>query len=232
MEPSIIYEDNHLLVVIKPQGVPTQPDDSGDPDMLSILKAYRQANEQKAGEAFVGMVHRLDRVTGGVMVFAKTSKAASRLGEQIRNREFHKKYLTVVAGMPRKNEETLVHYLLKNEHQNRVDIVGQAVTGAKRAELTYEVKQTQNKLFLLEVDLHTGRSHQIRVQLSAINCPIVGDNKYGRPAKENLALWAHELSFIHPTTGDKMKFVVNPPEEGVWENFDFARKTHTYRGIK
>jgi len=228
MTPAIIFEDNHLLVIIKPQGIPTQPDESGDPDMLSALKQYRQENEQKAGEAFVGLVQRLDRVTGGVMVFAKTSKAASRLSEQVRNLELTKKYLAVVSGMPRKTSETLVHHLLKNDRLNRVETVGAAVAGAKRAELTYKVLQTQNKLFLLEIDLLTGRSHQIRVQLSTINCPILGDRKYGQSGGQ-LALWAHELSFTHPTTGDKLKFVVNPPEDAPWLNFDFQRKSHKHR---
>ncbi|MCL2587553.1 MAG: RluA family pseudouridine synthase [Firmicutes bacterium] len=232
MTPSIIFEDNHLLVVIKPQGIPTQPDASGDADMLSILKSHRQASEEKPGEAFVGMIHRLDRVTGGVMVFAKTSKAASRLSAQLKDNQFTKRYLAIVTSTPKKNSETLIHYLLKNEKDNKVDIVGMAVAGAKRAELTYTINETRNNQALLEVDLLTGRSHQIRVQLNAIGCPIVGDRKYGRPQTAPtvpLALWAHQLSFIHPTTGDNMKFIVNPPEDGAWINFDFQRKSHKTR---
>jgi len=238
--PAIIFEDNHLIVVIKPCGVPSQPDASGDLDMLTMLKEHRRVSENKLGEAFVGLIHRLDRVTGGVMVFAKTSKSASRLSEQMRDGGFSKKYLAIVQGVPRERTATLEHYLLKNERTNRVDIVGAAVVGAKRAELSYNVRaQAQRdgqELSLVEINLVTGRSHQIRVQLAKIGHSIVGDCKYrssssdvGVSSEKQLALWANELAFNHPTADGqmrRMRFQVNPPEEGVWDTFDFNRKSH------
>ena len=179
MEPSIIFEDNHIIVVIKQQNIPTQEDASGDPDLLNALKQYRKVKENKTGEAYVGMVHRLDRVTGGVMVFAKTSKAASRLSEQFKANDVTKKYLAIVGGVPKQQVAKLEHYLLKNENKNKVEVVGQAVTGAKRAELTYRIIGQGTEISLVEVDLVTGRSHQIRVQLAAIGHPIINDLKYG-----------------------------------------------------
>jgi len=227
--PAIVFEDNHIMVVIKPQNVPTQEDKSGDLDMLNMLKKHRAEKENKKGEAFVGLVHRLDRVTGGVMVFAKTSKAASRLSEQMRDGEFAKKYVTVLAGCPKERRDTLEHYLLKNERTNKVEIVGAAVDGAKRAELSYNVKSISGDLSLAEVTLVTGRSHQIRVQMQNLGTPIWGDAKYGNGVGNGLALWAYELSFNHPTSGDRLKFVVNPPEIAPWTEFDFDRKSHKTR---
>jgi len=230
--PAIIHSDNHIMVVIKSAGTPTQPDESGDIDMLSILKEHRRVTENKVGEAFVGLVHRLDRVTGGVMVFAKTSKGAARLSEQLREVNFTKRYLAVIKGVPKENSGILVHHLFKNEKQNKVDIVPQLTTGAKRAELSYTVKSKTEKHSLIEVNLHTGRSHQIRAQFAHIGHPLIGDQKYGSrgdqrsPMSVNLALWAYELSFNHPTTGERLKFIVNPPETAPWTDFDFSRKSH------
>ncbi len=214
----IIYEDNHLLVVIKPQNVPTQSDSSNDQDMLTMAKAYIKGKYNKPGNVYVGLVHRLDRPTGGVMVFAKTSKAASRLTEQIVNGEMRKKYLAVTVGTPKQSQGKLVNYLLKNDKTNTVSVVPQATTGAKYACLTYNVLDYNNKVALLDVDLETGRSHQIRVQLKHIGCPIYGDVRYGgnTMAKgHNLALWAYSLRFKHPTTGQIMNFKVYPPTEQV-----------------
>jgi 23S rRNA pseudouridine1911/1915/1917 synthase len=193
--------------------------------LLDQIKEYLRETGGKSGNAFCGLIHRLDRVTGGVMVFAKTSKAAARLSEQLRDGEFRKKYLAVVHGCPKERVGTLENYLLKNERLNKVDIVGQAVTGAKRAKLSYIAKTRGEKMSLVEIDLITGRSHQARVQMANIGCPIVGDVKYGNK-QGTLALWAHELSFNHPTSGDRLKFVVNPPEIEPWTQFDFGRKSH------
>jgi 23S rRNA pseudouridine1911/1915/1917 synthase len=228
--PDIIHEDNHIIVVIKPQNMPTCQDSSNDPDLLNELKQYIKTSGNKPGEAFCGLVHRLDRVTGGVMVFAKTSKAASRLTEQIQDGRMQKKYLAVVLNSPKDKTATLVDYLKKDESTNVVSIVGAAVTGAKRAELNYRTIHVLPQISLMEVDLLTGRSHQIRVQLQNIGCPIFGDTKYGgdKLAKGwNLALWAHELSFYHPTTNDLLRFKVNPPEDTPWNKFDFQRKKNT-----
>jgi len=215
-ELSVIHEDNQIIVVIKSQGMPTQADASGDLDLLTNVKDY-------LGGKFVGLVHRLDRVTGGVMVFAKTSKAASRLAEQMQNNGFEKTYHAIVQGAPKKREETLVNYLLKNEAKNTVQVVPSATKGAKRAELEYRMLESKDEQSLLQVKLLTGRGHQIRVQLANIGHPIVGDHKYGAGAQKELALWAHELCFTHPTTEEFLKFIVNPPEDGAWANFEYDR---------
>lgn len=225
--PDVIFEDNHIIVVIKPQNVPTQADESGDSDLHSQIKEYIRVNEGKSGEAFCGIVHRLDRVTGGVMVFAKTSKAAARLCEQIKNGAFQKKYLAVVTGEPKFREDVLVDWLYKNEKKNTVEIVPSATLGAKRAELGYKVLNIGKGISLVEVNLVTGRPHQIRVQMGNIGCPVFGDAKYGGDKLGkgwNLALWAYELVFIHPITENTMRFVVNPPETVPWTSFEFDRK--------
>jgi 23S rRNA pseudouridine1911/1915/1917 synthase len=232
-EPAIIYEDNHILAVIKPQNVPTVADASGDESLQEQLKQYIKQRDNKQGDVFVGVVHRLDRVTGGVMVFAKTSKAAARLTEQIQNGTFHKIYLAVIDGVPQKKSATLINYLAKDESKNIVSVVPQTTEGARRAELSYEVTETASnaQFSLLKINIFTGRSHQIRVQLQHIGHPVHGDARYGVKSKtEDIALWAYQLQFVHPTTGDELKFVVNPPETGIWQNFDFNRKGHLLRG--
>lgn len=218
--PAVIFEDNHLLVVIKPQNVPTVADSSGDESLQETLKAYTGG--------FVGIVHRLDRVTGGVMVFAKTSKAASRLSEQIKDGTFQKTYYAIVKGEPKERSATLVNWLAKDSVHNTVAVVPQSTTGAKRAELTYQMVDTVGGDTLVAVQLATGRSHQIRVQMKHIGHPIVGDARYGgnRAGVKDIALWAYQLEFNHPTTHDRMKFVVYPPEDGAWAKFDFRRKQH------
>lgn len=221
---NIAYEDNHIIVVVKPQNIPTQEDESKDKDLLTMLKEYIKVKENKPGNVYVGLVHRLDRPTGGVMVFAKTSKAASRLAEQIKNGEFQKTYLAVVNGKPREKRAKLVNFLLKNAKTNTVQVVPELTTNAKRAELEYEIIEDKEKVSLLKINLHTGRSHQIRVQMKNIGCPVYGDVKYGGDilAKgHNLALWAYELKFIHPTTKENLTFKVYPPETIVpWKVFN------------
>ncbi len=221
---TVLYEDNHLLVVLKPQNVPTQGDSSGDTDLLTMLKKYLVEKYNKAGNAYLGMVHRLDRPTGGVMVFAKTSKAASRLCEQIRDTdgEFEKTYLAVVNGRPSR-EGKIEHYLAKDEKTNMVTVVPSTLEGAKKAEAEVKVLDEQNGLSLVSVHLITGRSHQARVQLKALSCPIVGDVKYGgdKAVKSpHLALWAYKLTFAHPVTGETLRFIALPPSEFPWNTFD------------
>jgi len=218
----IIHEDNHLLVVIKPQNVPSQEDSSKDKDMLTLVKEYIKEKYDKPGNVYAGLVHRLDRPTGGVMVFAKTSKAAARLSEEIKTGDFQKTYLAVVNGEPKSNYEQITNYLAKNKTLNKVQIVPQLVDGAKIAKMEYSVSQKTEKLSLLKVNLFTGRSHQIRVQLKGIGLPIYGDAKYGNGEKSKLALWAYELKFLHPTTKMPMTFQVYPPvEENPWSEFNF-----------
>ena len=219
---TVIYEDNHIIVVLKPQNVACCPDESGDDNLLDCIKRYIKQKYNKQGNAFVGLVHRLDRPTGGVMVFAKTSKAAARLTEQMKTGGFENKYLTVLCGVPNRPSATLENYLRKNSVTNTVYVCTQSEEGAKFAALDYKVLEEKDGLSLAEVTLHTGRTHQIRVQMSAINCPVYGDMRYGgdRAVKGKLALWAYLLRFTHPTTGEKMCFKVEPPvDEGVWKRF-------------
>jgi len=218
---NVVYEDNQVIVVVKPHNQPSQEDESKDLDLLTEVKAYVKEKYNKPGEAFIGLVHRLDRPTGGLMVFARTSKAASRLSKQISEHETEKKYYCVVEGFVKVKEETLINYLKKDEKNNIVKVVTQSEEGAKKAELEYKLLETKGSLSLLEVALKTGRSHQIRVQLSAKNIPIYGDQKYNKTTKgKQLALWAGKLSFIHPTTKEKMTFVASPDSSKVpWKNF-------------
>ncbi len=224
---AVLHEDNHILVVVKPQNIPTQADSSQDYDMLRAVKDYLIDKYGKQGEAYAGLVHRLDRPTGGVMVFAKTSKAAKRLCEQIQDGTFEKKYLCVVCGTPKQRQGNLVHYLKKDEARNVVRIVPQLTDGAKRAELDYAVLDTVQNYSLVKVMLHTGRSHQIRVQMASIGCPLFGDAKYGadpKTCRNPLALWAYEIRFAHPVTQEKMSFIVYPPkEEAPWRAYEIGR---------
>ena len=223
-ELNVVYEDNHIIVVIKPQNIPTQEDDSKDKDLLTMVKEYIKIKENKPGNVYVGLVHRLDRPTGGLMVFAKTSKAASRLTQEMHTDDFKKRYLTVVVGKPRDKRAKLVNYLMKNARTNTVQVVPERTTNAKRAELEYQVLDEKEKVSLVEVQLLTGRSHQIRVQMKHIGCPVYGDVKYGGDSLakgHNLALWAYELKFIHPTTKENMTFKCYPPEDIVpWNVFN------------
>lgn len=220
---NVLYEDNHCIVVVKPQNIPSQEDASGDKDMLSMVKEYLKEKYQKEGDAFVGLVHRLDRPTGGIMVFAKTSKGASRLSEQIRNGQMNKTYYAVTTAIPQQKSDVLVHYLKKDTKNNIVKIAPRGEEGVKEGKLSYKVLQTNEDKALVEVKLLTGRSHQIRVQFAGINCPLVGDNKYGKnkfSPSTNLGLWAGRLEFFHPITKQKMTFVCPPDcDASPWNGF-------------
>ena len=220
---NVLYEDNQIIVVLKPQNIPTQSDVSGSEDMLSLVKKYVKEKYQKEGETFIGLVHRLDRPTGGVMVFARNSKSAKRLTEQFKNHTTEKIYYAVTTKVVREKSKTLVNYLEKNEKENIVKVVPMLSSGAKKAELTYRELENNGQMSLLEVKILTGRSHQIRVQLSTLGYPLYGDGKYGKNkdvATKNLGLWAGKLSFIHPTTKEKMVFMACPDtEKEPWKNF-------------
>lgn len=226
-ELNILYEDNHLIVVLKPQMVACCPDESGDDSLFDCIKRYIKTAYQKTGNVFLGLVHRLDRPTGGVMVFAKTSKAASRLSEQMKNGGFEKRYLAVLCGVPGKPKATLVNYLRKSSLNNTVYVATESEEGAKFASLDYEIKESAEGLALAEINLHTGRTHQIRVQTAAINCPVYGDMRYGgeKARKGKLALWAYSLRFSHPVTGEALRFIAEPPkEEAPWNIFGYEIK--------
>ena len=215
----VIYEDNHIIVVEKMVNIPSQADKTEDVDMLSIIKSYLKEKYNKPGNVYLGLVHRLDRPVGGVMVFAKTSKAASRLSEQVRNKTFKKEYLVICNGKMEKEKDTLVDYLWKDEKKNTSYVVKPTKKNAKQAILDYEVlkyDKAQN-LSLLKMNLHTGRHHQIRVQLSSRMHAIYGDNKYhGRGKGTQICLWAYKLTIIHPTTKQKMEFLDLPEKKGMW----------------
>lgn len=218
----ILYEDNQVIVVLKPHNVPTQADASGDKDMLSMVKDYVKEKYNKEGEAFIGLVHRLDRPTGGIMVFARNSKSASRLTNQFASREVKKTYYAVLSAIPQAKAGHLVHNLKKDEKNNIVKIVPLSEEGSKRAELDYKILQTEGELALAEAIPLTGRGHQIRVQFAGINCPLYGDNKYGKEktrSSKNLGLWAGRLEFYHPTTKEKMIFACPPAKDLPWSKF-------------
>lgn len=225
-ELTILYEDNHIIVVMKPQGLPSCGDESGDDNMLEQVRRYVKEKYNKPGNVYIGLIHRLDRPTGGVMVFAKTSKAASRLAEQMRNGDFEKKYLAVLVGTPKETKGTLVNYLKKNPVNNMVYICTQTTDGAKMASLEYRVLEEKGGYCLADIKLHTGRTHQIRVQMAGISHPVYGDMRYGgeNAKKGNLALWAYSLTFTHPVTKERLRFMLEPPAENVpWKNFDLAK---------
>jgi len=217
---NVIYEDNHIIVVEKPVNIPSQGDKTGDIDMLEIIKKYIKEKYNKPGDVYLGLVHRLDRPVGGVMVFAKTSKAAGRLSEQVRVKDFEKKYIVIVDGKMEKDKDTLEDYLLKNERLNMSKVVNEGIKNSKRASLDYEVLKYNEEINLsvLKVNLHTGRHHQIRVQLSSRNHSIYGDQKYGtRGRGKQICLWAYELSILHPISKERMTFNVLPKLDGSWK---------------
>lgn len=216
----IIYEDNHIIVVEKPANIPSQEDKTGDLDMLTIIKAYLKEKYNKPGNVYLGLVHRLDRPVGGVMVFAKTSKAASRLSEQVREKVFKKKYLVIVNGKFEEKKGTLKDYLLKNERLNKSRVVEEGTKNSKYAELDYEVLKydKEQNISLLKINLHTGRHHQIRVQLSSRDHSIYGDAKYnGRGSARQLYLWAYELTIRNVISKEEMTFTSIPEKEKAWK---------------
>ena len=217
---NVIYEDNHIIVVEKPVNIPSQGDKTGDVDMLTIIKEYLKEKYNKPGNVYLGLIHRLDRPVGGVMVFAKTSKAAARLSEQVRDKVFKKKYLVIVNGKFDKETGVLSDYLLKNERKNMSRVVSEGTKNSKYAELDYEILKYDAELNLsvLKINLHTGRHHQIRVQLSSRNHSIYGDQKYGgRGHGKQICLWAYELTINHPITKEEMTFKSIPKMEKSWK---------------
>lgn len=218
---NILYEDNHIIVVVKPAGIPVQADKSGDIDMLTIIKDYIKEKYNKPGNVYLGLVHRLDRMVGGVMVFAKTSKAASRISEYIRQKNVKKRYYAIVNGMMNVGEKKILKdYLVKNERLNMSRVVSKDTKGAKESELEYTVIKNfeyKGKSYsLVDIDLHTGRHHQIRVQFANIGYPLYGDIKYGQKINkvgQNLALFSYYLSFFHPTKDEYLEFEFKPNEQ-------------------
>ena len=211
----ILYEDNHLLVVEKPINMPTQEDDSKDPDLLNELKKYIKEKYNKPGNVYLGLVHRLDRPVGGVMVFAKTSKAASRLSDQVRTHKLEKSYYAVIEG--KLEDGKLIDKLLKDEKTNNTIVS----PNGKESVLSFKNITYKDGLSLVDIKLETGRSHQIRVQFSSRNHPLYGDQRYNKHAKvgEQIALFAYKLSFEHPVTKEKLEFKLDKPNKYPWNIF-------------
>lgn len=217
----ILYEDNHLLVVNKPVNMLMQGDATGDNDLLSIMKNYIKVTYNKPNEAYLGLVHRLDRVTGGVCVFAKTSKAASRLSNQIRLQEWKKTYFVITDNVPHIKEQKLVDYLYKDRKSNTSYVVSSQNKEAKKSLLKYKLLNTHKNHALINVDLITGRSHQIRVQFANAGMPLFGDHRYNKQVVRNtqIKLFAYELTLIHPTLKEEMTFQAPMPRHGLWREF-------------
>lgn len=223
MNIKILYEDNHLLIVEKPVNMLVQADKTQDEDLLTVLKKYIKEAYNKPGAVFLSLVHRLDRPVGGAIVYAKTSKAAGRLSDQLRRKVIKREYLGVVRGTVEKMEGRLENYLLKDNRKNEVTIVGKNKEGSKKAVLNYIKLSNKDNMSLLKVKLETGRSHQIRVQLAGLGYPLYGDQKYGANVNkvgEQIALWSHKLIFKHPTKDETIEVTSLPPKKEPWKKFN------------
>ena len=220
IEQQILYEDNHLLIINKNVGQLVQGDKTGDESLLDTIKNYIKIRDHKAGNVFLGLVHRIDRPTSGLVIYAKTSKALSRLTQMVKNREIKKTYWAVVPKEIVPQSQRLVHYLKKNEKNNKAIIFTKPTDGAKESILTYQIIKMLDNYQLLEVDLETGRHHQIRAQLSKIGIPIKGDLKYGSPrsnANGGISLHARKLEFIHPVTKESISITAPIPQtDSIW----------------
>jgi 23S rRNA pseudouridine1911/1915/1917 synthase len=222
MMPEILYEDNHLIAVNKRPSDLSQGDKSGDPSLDDEVKKYIAKKYNKPGEVFLGVVHRLDRPVSGVILYARTSKALSRLNEMFRTSEIMKVYLAIVKNRPPEDNGTISHYLKKNEKQNKTYVYDTEVKGSKKASLTYRVAGRSDRYYLLEVILHSGRHHQIRAQLANIGCPVKGDLKYGFSRSNDdggISLMARRLEFIHPVKKEKVIITAPFPEGDIWQVF-------------
>jgi 23S rRNA pseudouridine1911/1915/1917 synthase len=220
MEEQIAYEDNHILVVNKKVGQLVQGDKTGDESLLELIKNFIKKRDAKPGNVFLGLVHRIDRPTSGLVIYAKTSKALSRLTQMVKNREVEKTYWAVVPKEMVPQSQKLIHYLKKNEKNNKAIVFTKVTDGAKEAILTYNVIKSLENYMLLQIDLETGRHHQIRAQLSKIGIPIKGDLKYGAPRSNpdgGINLHARMLKFIHPVTKEEIKIVAPVPQnDAIW----------------
>ena len=217
----ILLEDNHIIVVNKRVGDIVQGDKTGDKPLSEVVKEYIKEKYNKPGEVFLGVVHRLDRPTTGIVVFARTSKALTRLNELFSNRETQKTYWAIVKNKPENEEDILVHYLKRNEKNNTSKAHLKEVPESKKASLDYKIIKILDNYFALEINLHTGRHHQIRAQLSAIGCPIKGDLKYGFDRSNpdgGIHLHARKLCFIHPVSKENIGIIAPTPKDAIWNS--------------
>ncbi|HVN57796.1 MAG TPA: RluA family pseudouridine synthase [Bacteroidales bacterium] len=222
MVPWILYEDNHIIAVNKQSSDLSQGDSSGDEALDARVKKYIAEKYKKPGEVFLGVVHRLDRPVSGVLLYARTSKALSRLNEMFRTRDVKKIYWALVREQPPEAEGTISNYLRKNEKQNKTYVFESEVKGSKKASLAYKIIGRSERYYLLEIDLHSGRHHQIRAQLSNLGCPVKGDLKYGYPrSNENggISLISRQLEFIHPVKKEKIVITAPLPQDDAWKAF-------------
>ena len=218
----VLYEDNHLIAVLKRSSDLSQGDKTGDISLDTEVKKYLTEKYKKPGDVFLGVVHRLDRPVSGVILYARTSKALERLNEMLREAQVKKTYLAIVKERPPEDSQTITHFLKKIEDQNKTYVYDKEVKGSKKASLTYRLAGRSERYYLLEIELHSGRHHQIRAQLSAIGCPIKGDLKYGYSRSNDdgsISLLARRLEFIHPVKKEKLIITAPFPEGDIWNLF-------------
>ncbi len=219
---TVVYEDNHIIIVLKKSGEIVQGDKTGDTPLVEIVKKFIKERHHKAGNVFLGVVHRLDRPVSGLVVFAKTSKALTRMSELFRDGRVNKSYWALTLNAPPKKKGVLFSWLTRDEQRNKSFAHDHEVSGSKMAMLEYRVLATSGDYHLVEVDLLTGRHHQIRCQLSSVGCPIRGDVKYGAPQANpdgSISLLSHRLQFTHPVSGNKIDIVAPLPDDDIWLNF-------------
>lgn len=216
----VLYIDNHLAVVEKLPGEIVQGDKSGDPTLIDAVKDWIKQEYNKPGNVFCGLVHRLDRPVGGLVVFARTSKALARLNDMFRDRRVNKRYWAIVRNRPPKDQDTLTNYIYSVERNNKSYICATRKPGSKEASLTYRLIGKSDSYYLLEIDLHTGRKHQIRAQLASIGCPVKGDLKYGDKRSNpdgSISLRAQHVDFVHPVSGKEISVDATIPDAPLWQ---------------
>jgi 23S rRNA pseudouridine1911/1915/1917 synthase len=219
----VLFEDNHIIIVNKKAGDITQGDKTGDKPLSDVVKEYVKDKYNKPGNVYIGTVHRLDRPTSGIIIFARTSKALERLNKMLRNKTIHKTYWAIVKKNPKKEKDTLVNFLKKDPKKNKSFVHKKEIEGSKKAILHYKIIKKLNHYFLLEIDLETGRHHQIRTQLSFIGSPIKGDLKYGfdRSNKDgSISLHARKIDFVHPVSKENISLIAPTPNDAIWNVCD------------
>jgi 23S rRNA pseudouridine1911/1915/1917 synthase len=222
IKKQILYEDNHLIIVNKHPSQIVQGDKTGDEPLSEAIKKYIKEKCNKPGEVFLGVVHRLDRPVSGIVLFSRTSKALSRLNEMLKNREIKKVYWAVVKNQPPEKSAHLIHYIYRDEKKNKSFIVSEKKKGSKKAEMIYNLIRSSDNYHLIEIELLTGRHHQIRAQLAHIGCPIKGDLKYGFPRTNpngSIHLHSRRIEFLHPVKKESVVLEADPPEDKIWNYF-------------